>query len=116
MNESDAKQIWPEVITLDEQKQFGNLPFALGVILSFSHKESLYKALHRHVNQFFDFFSAEIILITQNTLTVKLTKTLTFSPAGATFTLYWQQLDQQVITLLCCTSFMNHSQFDWCDS
>lgn len=112
LSESDAKHIWREVITIDEQKQFGGLPFALGVILAFSAKESLYKALHRHVNHFFDFFSAEIIQINQNTLTLKLTKTLAIFPMGAIFTLHWQQLDMQVVTLLCCTSFKNHSQFD----
>ncbi|EKT62219.1 enterobactin synthase subunit EntD [Providencia burhodogranariea] len=116
LNEFGAKQIWQEVITLDEQKQFGDLPFSLGVILAFSAKESLYKALHCHVNRFFDFFSAEVIQITQNTLTLKLTETLAIFPVGAKFTLHWQQLGQQVITLLCCTSFKNYHQFDERDS
>jgi enterobactin synthetase component D len=100
LSEAEANEVWQSVIKESERQCLASLPFALGVTLAFSAKESLYKALHRHVNRLLDFASAEVVAVTPQTLTLALAEPLAGFAKGSVFTLHWQQEGERVITLL----------------
>ncbi|KNC92724.1 enterobactin synthase subunit EntD [Trabulsiella odontotermitis] len=100
LDEAEAEEIWQSVIKESERPCLDILPFALGVTLAFSAKESLYKALHRHVNRLLGFASAEVTTVTPHTLTLALAEPLAGYAKGSVFTLHWQQEGDRIITLL----------------
>lgn len=64
---------------------------ALGVLLAFSAKESLYKALWPEVQRFFGFDAASLVALEDGAFTLRLNETLTPSlQAGQHFSGYWQ--------------------------
>ncbi|MBL4831746.1 MAG: 4'-phosphopantetheinyl transferase superfamily protein [Aliivibrio sp.] len=75
INTTSATILTKDEISLLKQCE---LDFSHAFTVTFSMKESLYKALYPQVNKFFDFHSAEIISISEELqqITLKLTKTL----------------------------------------
>lgn len=64
---------------------------AQGILLAFSAKESLYKALWPEVRRFFGFDAASLVTIEDGTFTLVLNQTLTpLLQAGQRFMGYWQ--------------------------
>lgn len=79
------------------------LPFPLALTLAFSAKESLFKAHSSATSGMPGFASAQVIDLKEQVITLK--TAAAFSPAldGPHHSLIWQQLDQQVVTLLAKT-------------
>jgi len=76
------------------------LPFALALTLTFSAKESLYKAFSHLVRPLPGFASAQLTAIDTNTLTLRLLAE--FSPAlcDRQIKVYWQSDEAGVVTLV----------------
>lgn len=102
LNADNAQNIAEGVINSAEREylQTCDLPFPLALTLAFSAKESLFKAIYRHVGHYFDFLSAEIIQITDNQMALRLLEKLGPLPANLTFTGYWHSDAQQLMTLI----------------
>lgn len=83
-----------------ERLQASTLPFPLALTLAFSAKESLFKALYRHVGRYFDFFSAEITQITDDRVTLKLLEKLGPFRESLTFTGRWYSDGVRLTTLI----------------
>ncbi len=69
----------------------------------FSAKESLFKALFRHVGEYFEFSAAHITMLSPQTqrFTLQLVQPLTATlPAGMTFNGQWHYLDGKIVTLI----------------
>lgn len=106
MNAYDAREIACGIVTPAERQRLlaGAFPFPLALTLVFSAKESLFKALYRHVGRYFDFSAAEVINI--NDLDVELMLTSPLGPfrAGQVFYAFWQRDGRQLTTLIRCGS------------
>lgn len=79
------------------------IPYDLTLLITFSAKESLYKALWPEVNYFFDFSAAEIINIDNRTKTfqLKLTESLTKKrPSGTVFSGKYDIIQETIITII----------------
>lgn len=100
--EYEAREIKDGIIDIQEEHVLSRsgYPFALALTLVFSAKESLFKALFPQVQAYMGFDSARVTKLDDKTLTLALTRQLAGFNESATFTLHWQQQDEQAITLL----------------
>lgn len=100
--ENEAREIKDGVIDAREERVLSHsgYTFALALTLAFSAKESLFKALFPQVQAYMGFDSARVTKLDDKTLTLALTRQLAGFNESATFTLHWQQQDEQAITLL----------------
>lgn len=76
-----------------------SLPFPLALTLTFSAKESLYKAFSAYTTRLPGFTSANVIALTPTQLTLQIQPLFSPSLAGRRINVRWCQRDRQVITL-----------------
>lgn len=76
------------------------LPFNYALTLVFSAKESLFKALFRHVGRYFDFSAASICKIEQKHMIMTLNQPLGPYQKGNKFKVIWKGNATQLITLI----------------
>lgn len=103
IDESEAREIQGGVIDVQEARVLAEcgLPFALAFTLAFSAKESLFKALFPQVQAWMGFESARVTALTNDTLTLILTRPLPPFAQNQAFTAHWQRSDARVVTLIC---------------
>jgi len=103
IDESEAREIQDGVIDVHEARVLAecDLPFALAFTLAFSAKESLFKALFPQVQAWMGFESARVTALTNDTLTLSLTRPLPPFAQNQAFTAHWQRSDARVVTLIC---------------
>lgn len=103
IDESEAREIQGGVIDVQEARVLAEcgLPFALAFTLAFSAKESLFKALFPQVQAWMGFESARVTALTNDTLTLSLTRPLPPFAQNQAFTAHWQRSDARVVTLIC---------------
>lgn len=103
IDESEAREIQDGVIDVQEARVLAEcgLPFALAFTLAFSAKESLFKALFPQVQAWMGFESARVKALTNDTLTLSLTRPLPPFAQNQAFTAHWQCSDARVVTLIC---------------
>ncbi|MCU5773142.1 4'-phosphopantetheinyl transferase superfamily protein [Erwiniaceae bacterium BAC15a-03b] len=105
MQAESARELSEMIVSASELqrlKQCG-LPLAQALTLTFSLKESLYKALFPVLRQFMDFHSAEIVGLEGETGRAQLRLTRDFSAelqAGRLFSGYFQQQQDEITTLI----------------
>ncbi len=98
-----APALWPGIIATEERELLhsASLPFAVGLTLAFSAKESLFKALYPQVKRYFDFLDARIIQLTDRRISLELTTELApHLPAGMRFDCVYALSPQEVLTFL----------------
>lgn len=102
MNAYDAEKIAGEVVTPAEREALlpCALPFPLALTLVFSAKESLFKALYRHVGRYFDFHTAEVIDINAQQIRLRLISPLGPFRSGDIFSVLWSSDATQLTTLI----------------
>ena len=102
IDENEAIEIKEGIIDAIENTLLQNsgLPFSLALTLTFSAKESLFKALFPRVNAFMGFETAHVTSLSDQTLQLTLCQPLAGFQENHTFTLFWRRLGNQVVTLL----------------
>ncbi|WP_213989866.1 4'-phosphopantetheinyl transferase superfamily protein [Sodalis sp. dw_96] len=98
-----ATELWPGIISTEELHllEGATLPFAVGLTLAFSAKESLFKALYPLVKRYFDFQDAKITQLTDRRIGLELTIELTPQlPAGMRFDCAYAVSSPEVLTIL----------------
>lgn len=102
MNAYDAQNIAEGVVNPAERELLHGcgLPFPTALTLSFSAKESLFKALYRHVGRYFDFSAAEVIKIAEPQIALRLVSPLGPFREGDTFSVSWNSDGKQLTTLI----------------
>ncbi|HHK9551633.1 TPA: enterobactin synthase subunit EntD [Enterobacter sichuanensis] len=100
--DSEAREIQDGIIDAQEAMCLtrSGYPFALALTLTFSAKESLFKALFSQVKNFMDFDCARITRLDERILTLALTRPQADFKENTLFTLHWLLDGNQVITLL----------------
>ncbi|HDT1604803.1 TPA: enterobactin synthase subunit EntD [Enterobacter sichuanensis] len=100
--DSEAREIQDGIIDAQEAMCLtrSGYPFALALTLTFSAKESLFKALFPQVKTFMDFDCARITRLDERTLTLALTRPQAEFKENTLFTVHWLRDGIQVITLL----------------
>jgi enterobactin synthetase component D len=100
--DSEAREIQDGIIDAQEAMCLtrSGYPFALTLTLTFSAKESLFKALFPQVKTFMDFDCARITRLDERTLTLALTRPQAEFKENTLFTVHWLRDGIQVITLL----------------
>jgi len=100
--EDEAREIKDGVIDAQEESVLiqSGYPFALALTLVFSAKESLFKALFPRVKTYMGFDSARILALHHNTLTLALNPPFSSFLKNQSITLFWQQFNTSVVTLL----------------
>jgi len=103
IDEKESREIQDGVIHPQEAQLLtqSGLPFDLAFTLTFSAKESLFKALFPQVQAWMGFDSARITALNADTLTLTLTRPLPPFAQNQPFTLHWCRLDAMVVTLIC---------------
>ncbi|MCM7886909.1 enterobactin synthase subunit EntD [Enterobacter sichuanensis] len=98
----EAREIQDGIIDAQEAMCLtrSGYPFALALTLTFSAKESLFKALFPQVKTFMDFDCARITRLDERTLTLALTSPQAEFKENTLFTVHWLRDGIQVITLL----------------
>lgn len=98
----EAEEIHAGIVSPEEASRLRDnaLPFTVALTLTFSAKESLFKALFPWVNAMMGFDSARVIALDAEHLTLALTRPLAGFQEGAAFTLHWKRMGDNVITLL----------------
>ncbi|EQC2552546.1 enterobactin synthase subunit EntD [Enterobacter sichuanensis] len=98
----EAREIQDGIIDAQEAMCLtrSGYPFALALTLTFSAKESLFKALFPQVKTFMDFDCARITRLDERTLTLALTRSQAEFKENMLFTVHWLLDGNQVITLL----------------
>lgn len=98
----EAREIQDGVIDVQEAMCLtrSGYPFALALTLTFSAKESLFKALFPQVKTFMDFDCARITRLDERTLTLALTRPQAEFKENTLFTVHWLLNNDRVITLL----------------
>lgn len=98
----EAREIQDGIIDAQEAMCLtrSGYPFALALTLTFSAKESLFKALFPQVKTFMDFDCARITRLDERTLTLALTRPQAEFKENTLFTVHWLRDGIQVITLL----------------
>ncbi|MFB6434925.1 MAG: 4'-phosphopantetheinyl transferase [Candidatus Malihini olakiniferum] len=109
MNGDRADSLWPGIIDEEEHQwlQGVDMPFFQALTLSFSAKESLFKALYPTVQHYFNFLDAQMTVLnqTQQIFELKLQTTLTPEfPAGRRFKGVYRMIPDKVTTFLCLES------------
>ncbi len=102
INAYDAQDIADGIVNPAERKLLARcgLPFPAALTLAFSAKESLFKALYRHVGHYFDFLAAEITAINAHTLELKLIARLGPFAAEQCFSARWNSDAERLTTLI----------------
>lgn len=107
LNSKTAGEISKNILTEREAKLLSN---ALGIsqvcicTLAFSAKESLFKALYRRVNEYFDFLDVEILSCTSDCLTFGIIEPLSQDiKSGMRFNCHFQIDETVVHTIVCDT-------------
>lgn len=102
MSEQNARELADGIINMAERRllQSCALPFPAGLTLVFSAKESLFKALYRHVGRYFDFSAAEVTQIKGDRLELTLVSPLGPFAHGMTFTALWNSDGARLMTLI----------------
>ncbi|HEY3590530.1 MAG TPA: enterobactin synthase subunit EntD [Buttiauxella sp.] len=97
-----AEDIYGGIIDCAEKELIGtsSFPFNYALTLVFSAKESLFKALFRHVGRYFDFSAVSITEIDGQLLTLTLNHSLGPYQKGDTFIAIWKGDARQLITLI----------------
>ncbi|RTN92522.1 enterobactin synthase subunit EntD [Enterobacter sp. WCHEn090032] len=100
--DSEAREIQDGIIDVQEAMCLtrSGYPFALALTLTFSAKESLFKALFPQVKTFMDFDCARITRLDERTLTLALTRPQAEFKENTLFTIHWLLNNDRVITLL----------------
>jgi len=103
IDERETIEIQDGVINPQEAQLLTNsgYPFALAFTLTFSAKESLFKALFPQVQAWMGFDSARITALNAHTLTLTLTRPLPPFAQNQAFTLHWCRQHAMVVTLIC---------------
>ena len=98
----EAREIQDGIIDAQEAMCLtrSGYPFALALTLTFSAKESLFKALFPQVKTFMDFDCARITRLDERTLTLALTRPQAEFKENTLFTIHWLLNNDRVITLL----------------
>ncbi len=98
----EAREIQDGIIDAQEAMCLtrSGYPFALALTLTFSAKESLFKALFPQVKTFMDFDCARITRLDERTLTLALTRPQAEFKENTLFTVHWLLNNDRVITLL----------------
>jgi enterobactin synthetase component D len=102
LDENEAIEIKEGVIDSVENTLLQNseLPFSVALTLTFSAKESLFKALFPRVNAFMGFETARVTSLSDQTLQLTLRQPLAGFQKNHTFTLFWRRFGNQVMTLI----------------
>ncbi|NIY47507.1 enterobactin synthase subunit EntD [Cedecea colo] len=102
LNAYDAQDIADGIVNAAERELLAicGLPFPAALTLVFSAKESLFKALYRHVGQYFDFSAAEITTINKHSLELKLIVRLGPFAAEQRFSARWFNDAERLTTLI----------------
>ena len=102
LSENEANEIKEGVIDAQEESVISRagFPFALALTLTFSAKESLFKALFPEVKTMMGFDSARLTMLDNESLTLALTRPLAGFEEGTAFALHWTRDRDCVITLL----------------
>lgn len=102
MNEDTAQRLAEGIVTAEEQQRLlqAPFPFSLALTLTFSAKESLFKALFRYVNTWFGFEAAVISSLESDRLTLTLTEKLGPFKKHQSFTVWWRAEQDCVLTLV----------------
>lgn len=97
-----AEEIYGGIIDSVEKELIGASPlsFNYALTLVFSAKESLFKALFRHVGRYFDFSAVSLNKIDAQHLSLKLNHSLGPYQKGDTFIAIWKGDAVQLITLI----------------
>jgi enterobactin synthetase component D len=97
-----AQEIYGGIIDSAEKEIFDASPFAFhhALTLVFSAKESLFKALFRHVGRYFDFSAASISKIDDKQVVLILNEGLGPFYKGFKFKAVWESNATQLITLI----------------
>lgn len=100
MSQHTATELASSIIDSDERQilQASSLPFPLALTLSFSAKESVYKAFSDHVT-LPGFDSAKITSLTATQISLNLRPTFAATMAERIVRIGWFQRDNSVITL-----------------
>ncbi|MCU6678048.1 enterobactin synthase subunit EntD [Leclercia tamurae] len=103
IDEREAHEIQNGVIDAQEAQLLvaSHLPFDQAFTLTFSAKESLFKALFPQVQAWMGFDSARVTALAAHTLTLTLTRPLPPFAQNQLFTAHWCQHDATVVTLIC---------------
>lgn len=102
INEQSAQDLADGIINKTERAllQSCSLPFCVALTLAFSAKESLFKALYRHVGEYFDFSAAEVTRIESQKLELVLVTQLGPFPASKKFIVLWNSDSVRLTTLI----------------
>lgn len=97
-----AQEIYGGIIESAEKERIeaAPFPFHYALTLVFSAKESLFKALFRHVGRYFDFSAVSLTEIDSQQLSLTLNESLGPFQKGETFTALWKGDARQLITLI----------------
>ena len=100
--DSEAREIQDGIIDAQEAMCLmrSGYPFALALTLTFSAKESLFKALFPQVKTFMGFDCARITRLNEKTLTLALPRPQADFKENTLFTVHWLLDGNQVITFL----------------
>jgi len=103
IDKHEVREIQDGVIDAREAQLLAGsgIPFDLAFTLTFSAKESLFKALFPQVQAWMGFERARVTALAANTLTLTLSRPLPPFAQNQAFTLHWSQINTQVITLIC---------------
>ncbi|MFT8212033.1 MAG: 4'-phosphopantetheinyl transferase family protein [Symbiopectobacterium sp.] len=109
MSDDRAASLWPGIIDEEELQwlQRLDMPFCQALTLSFSAKESLFKAIYPMVQHYFDFLDAQITVLNQaqQVFELQLQTTLNLEfPAGRRFRGAYRMMADKVTTFLCLES------------
>lgn len=104
LSASTADEVAPGIISPDEQRLLAstNLPFTLALTLTFSAKESLFKALFPQVQAWFGFEAARVQAISHNAVQLALTTNIGPWTAGKVIYASACQHGPLVVTLVHC--------------
>ncbi|MFH5066854.1 enterobactin synthase subunit EntD [Enterobacter cloacae complex sp. 2024EL-00215] len=99
--EREAKEIKDGVINAQEETCLlqSGYPFGLALTLTFSAKESVFKALFPHAGVYMGFDCAQVIALDDKSLTLALSRTVGEFNEGKHFTLAWKRVNGSVFTL-----------------
>lgn len=102
MDEHSARELAGGIINATEYTLLKSviLPFPEALTLAFCAKESLFKALYRHVGRYFDFSAAEVTRIDGRKLELTLVSQLGPFAAGIRFTALWNSDGARLMTLI----------------
>ncbi|MGK2946302.1 MAG: 4'-phosphopantetheinyl transferase family protein [Candidatus Malihini olakiniferum] len=109
MNDNRADLLWPSIIDNEEHQWLKrvDMPFRQALTLSFSAKESLFKAIYPTARHYFDFLDVQITVLNQIQqifeLQLKTTLTSEFR-SGRRFKGVYRMIADKVTTFLCLES------------